>query len=213
MVNKSKGGYRLRPSSSAHRSNLALHGSGSCELNACILRHQLQKEPISSQGLLVRIPEVRVTRRPPSVEQRRRILFRQRRQDIAKSFLAELDGKMTDGQISKLTASAGGIKIVWSRRLRTTAGRAMWRGKIRKHTQSSQRQYYNDATIELAEKIVNDENRLYNVMAHEFCHLANIMISNVTTKPHGRSFKEWGDKCSKIFENLEVNVKTTHSYT
>lgn len=170
------------------------------------LRHQLATDPISHQSVLARTLEARVTRRSPSIEQRRRILFQLHRQEIARSFLAELDRKITDGQIAKLTAPAGGVKIVWNRRLQTTAGQIKLRRTILKDT-------YREYRIELADKIVNDENRLYNVMAHEFCHLANIMISHITTEPHGKGFKEWGATCSKMFRHLGVIVTTTHSYT
>jgi predicted SprT family Zn-dependent metalloprotease len=147
------------------------------------------------------------------LEQRRRFLFRLQRQDIAISFLAELDKKITSGQISQLTASTGGVKIVWSRRLQTTAGQAKLKRKLYKDELSSRVQCYNDATIELADKIVTDRSRLYNVMAHEFCHLANFLVSRVTTDPHGKDFEKWGAMCTKIFKHRGVKVQTTHSYT
>ena len=187
----------------------AQRGSKTYVLDACILRLEQQKDP---QKLLPQAPEVPVTRSPRTIEQRRK-LFQLRKQKVAKSFLAELDRKITNGQISKLTASAGGVKIVWNRRLRTTAGRARLRRKVLTDTQSPHRRYHNDAVIELADRLVNDENRLYNVVAHEFCHLANFMISNVTIRPHGPEFKDWGNKCTEMFKHLGVRVETTHSYT
>ena len=33
--------------------------------------------------------------------------------------------------------------------------------------------------------------RLINVLAHEYCHLANFMISGIKNNPHGKEFKEW----------------------
>lgn len=33
--------------------------------------------------------------------------------------------------------------------------------------------------------------RLVNVLAHEYCHLANFMISGIKNNPHGKEFKEW----------------------
>ena len=37
----------------------------------------------------------------------------------------------------------------------------------------------------------NPQDRLLNVLAHEYCHLANFMISNIRDNPHGKEFKEW----------------------
>lgn len=68
------------------------------------------------------------------------------------------------------------------------------------------------ASIELAEKVIDDENRLLNVIAHEFCHLANFMVSGVKKEPHGRQFKAWGRKCTEAFRNRGVEVTTKHSY-
>ena len=35
------------------------------------------------------------------------------------------------------------------------------------------------------------QDRLVNVVAHEYCHLATFMISGVKDNPHGKEFKEW----------------------
>ena len=35
------------------------------------------------------------------------------------------------------------------------------------------------------------QERLLNVVAHEYCHLANFMISGIKDNPHGKEFKEW----------------------
>lgn len=35
------------------------------------------------------------------------------------------------------------------------------------------------------------QDRLVNVIAHEYCHLANFMISGIKDSPHGKEFKEW----------------------
>jgi hypothetical protein len=64
----------------------------------------------------------------------------------------------------------------------------------------------------LAEKVIDDEDRLLNVIAHEFCHLANFMISNIKTNPHGKEFKAWAAKCSRVFEHTGIEVTTKHSY-
>ena len=35
------------------------------------------------------------------------------------------------------------------------------------------------------------QERLLNVVAHEYCHLANFMISGIKDNPHGKEFKAW----------------------
>ncbi|KAJ4292916.1 hypothetical protein N0V88_005579 [Collariella sp. IMI 366227] len=71
---------------------------------------------------------------------------------------------------------------------------------------------HHHASIELAEKVISDSHRLLNVLAHEFCHLANFMVSNITTNPHGKEFKAWAAKVSAAFGDRGVQVTTKHSY-
>lgn len=138
---------------------------------------------------------------------------------IASDFLAEIDSKITSGQIAQLSASTGGVQIIWSKKLTTTAGRANWRRETIKHTpltlnpqETTTLKYRHYASIELAEKVIDDEPRLLNVLAHEFCHLANFMISNIKTNPHGKEFKIWATKCTSEFAHRGIEVTTKHSY-
>lgn len=146
--------------------------------------------------------------------------FVARREDLAKSFLAELDTAITQGRVGALAASTGGVQLVWSKTLTSTAGRANWRKETIKTRDpksaepsqivASVEKHY--ATIELATKVIDDEDRLLNVLAHEFCHLANFMVSGIKDQPHGKSFKEWGAKATKAFSKRGVEVTTKHSY-
>lgn len=142
--------------------------------------------------------------------------FEARKTQIATEFLAELDEKIASGRIAELAASTGGVKIVWSRKLNSTAGRAHWRRECFKVGSedggAEKKEYRHHASIELAEKVINDEHRLINVLAHEFCHLVNFMISGVKGNPHGKEFKEWGRKCMRCFGDRGVEVTTKHSY-
>ena len=54
-----------------------------------------------------------------------------------------------------------------------------------------QAQYHWKASIELAEKVIDSPERLVSTLAHEYCHLANRLVSGVYRPPHGASFKEW----------------------
>ena len=141
--------------------------------------------------------------------------FEERKHRIAEDFLRELDDSVTDGQIRTLTTTTGGVQFVWSKTLKSTAGRANWRKattRSRKPDGSVETTLAHYASIELAEKVIDDEHRLLNVVAHEFCHLANFMVSGIKDQPHGRDFKKWGQKCTRAFRSRGVEVTTKHSY-
>ncbi|KAH8724556.1 SprT-like family-domain-containing protein [Phaeosphaeriaceae sp. PMI808] len=143
--------------------------------------------------------------------------FAEQKHAIAESFLVELDTTIAQGQISSLTSQTGGIKLIWSKTLKTTAGRANWkREQIRLRTGSLPSDFRTEirhhCSIELAEKVIDDSERLYNVLAHEFCHLTTFMISNVRNNPHGAEFKAWGRKATQAFAQRGVEVTTKHSY-
>ena len=148
--------------------------------------------------------------------------FNARKEALATDFLHQLDTRITDGQIARATANTGGVQIVWSKKLNSTAGRANWRRerRIPSATGASsdtvakvETSYRHIATIELASKVVTTEDRLYNVLAHEFCHLANFMISRELKQPHGASFQSWARKVTKEFgKSHDIEVTTKHEY-
>lgn len=118
----------------------------------------------------------------------------------AKEFVQELDQKLTGGQIRELTASTGGIKILWKARFTATAGQA-----------NCKRGLCPSATIELSDKLIDDRERLLNTVAHEFCHVANILISGDYS--HGSGFKKWGKKCEVAFKDLGIKIETYHDFS
>jgi len=152
----------------------------------------------------------------------RRESFNSKKASFAETFLHILDNATTGGEVNRLAKSTGGVKITWSKTLQKTAGRAQWRSERvecpasnDKATGASQHIHY--ATIELAERIIDDEYRLINTLAHEYCHLANFMVSRVIDNPHGASFKAWGKKCAEALKDHpiyggQINVTTKHSY-
>ncbi|CAD0112133.1 unnamed protein product [Aureobasidium uvarum] len=117
----------------------------------------------------------------------------------AEEFIKELDQKLTGGQIGEMTASTGGVKVVWKKRLTAKAGQA--RCKSRPHP---------SATIELSDKLLDDQERLINTVAHEFCHVANILLCR--DRSHGPGFKEWGRQCEAAFRDLGIKITTKHTY-
>lgn len=144
--------------------------------------------------------------------------FASRKHALAEEFLAELDNTIAEGRIASLSQSTGGIKLVWSKTLKTTAGRANWRRetlRLRNGPEPTdvRTEIRHHCSIELADKVIDDEERLANVLAHEFCHLTTFMISGVRNNPHGAEFKAWGRKATEAFQqSRNVVVTTKHSY-
>lgn len=154
------------------------------------------------------------TKLSPTKEARKS--FDATKQQVAEEFLAQLDQQITEGQIAALAESTGGVKLNWTKSLNTTAGRANWkretiRTKSADGTETDVKHKHH-VSIDLAEKVIDDEARLLNVMAHEFCHLANFMVSGITNNPHGKEFKSWAAKCSRAFGDRGIKVTTKHTY-
>ncbi|KAI9878452.1 MAG: hypothetical protein M1830_000836 [Pleopsidium flavum] len=134
--------------------------------------------------------------------------FDEKKHELAQEFLKELDDVVAKGKVASLAASGGGIRLIWSKKLNSTAGRANWRQEVirsKGNGDISSTSYQHHASIELAEKVINNE-------AHEYCHLANFMISGVKNNPHGKEFKEWAKRCSQAFRHRGIEVTTKHSF-
>eukprot|EP00049_Salpingoeca_infusionum_P011662 m.203698 g.203698 ORF g.203698 m.203698 type:complete len:364 (-) comp14993_c0_seq2:905-1996(-) len=90
--------------------------------------------------------------------------------------------------------------ITWSKRLNTTAGRAILqrKGQVRL------------AHIELSTKVVDAMERLENTLCHELCHAAAWLIHGVAKPPHGAVFQGLAAKAMRHYPHL--SIKTCHSY-
>ncbi|PVH75550.1 hypothetical protein DL98DRAFT_389527, partial [Cadophora sp. DSE1049] len=140
--------------------------------------------------------------------------FGQRKHQLAVEFLREVDEIVADGKLAAKTAWVGGIQIIWIKRFRTTAGQAIEEtvtsdSSDDNGTKSTMNRHR--ASIKLSEYVVDDEVRLRNVIAHEFCHLATFII-NDGNGGHGMLFKSWAEKCTEAFHHRGVTVTTKHSY-
>lgn len=131
--------------------------------------------------------------------------FKKNRVQLAETFLTELDKRVCDGALSRLYSSTGGIQLTWSKTLITTAGRAKHRGRFGGTGQSG--------SIELGEKMIDRPDRLYETLAHEFCHLTTMGLDGDLNDYHGPRFKAWGRKTEAAFPEYELDIKTTHDYT
>ena len=96
------------------------------------------------------------------VEQRK--LFHDRKHKLATTFLAEVDEKITNGQVASMALSTGGIQFIWSKKLCSTAGRANWRREAIRPKNAddcvSNTIHRHYASIELAEKVIDNEGQL-----------------------------------------------------
>jgi predicted SprT family Zn-dependent metalloprotease len=143
--------------------------------------------------------------------------FEARKDKTVQDFLLELDEKLTGGRVAKMVESTGGVKVVWSNRLTSSAGLTQFKQEKTKDTVrlpdgSMAPVYKYHAKIELSEKVVINEDQLLNTLAHEFCHVCTMMIDKVTNNPHGAVFKKWGAECTKRFKDRGVKVTSCHSY-
>ncbi|KAI0367519.1 hypothetical protein BV20DRAFT_1024402 [Pilatotrama ljubarskyi] len=119
----------------------------------------------------------------------------ERRRAYASDFFKELNETVFGGGIPENT------ELVWSKRLLTTAGRAHWR-KDRHGTHIT--------SIQLAEKVLDCEERIRNTLSHEMCHLACWIISDAPDEQHGSLFKGWAQKVMR--KRADVEVTTKHDY-
>lgn len=116
---------------------------------------EIAKTPVMRQDLLNKSPGERDIRK---IQQKRS--FDKEKYSLGALFLKDIDLKINNGKLEALAASTGGIKLIWSKKLTSTAGRANWRREIVQSTNSNEEistAYRHHAFIELAEKIIDGE--------------------------------------------------------
>ncbi|GHJ90433.1 hypothetical protein NliqN6_6835 [Naganishia liquefaciens] len=123
------------------------------------------------------------------------------KQKLAMDIMRELDQLVFEEKLVKKWK----VAPVWNNKLLTTAGRAH-----HKRIKQPDGSYDHEGRIELSEKVIDDEAKLKNTVAHEMCHLATWIITGEMKNPHGAVFKSWGKKVMKARKDIEVTTK--HSY-
>eukprot|EP01124_Arcella_intermedia_P022637 TRINITY_DN341_c0_g1_i1.p1 TRINITY_DN341_c0_g1~~TRINITY_DN341_c0_g1_i1.p1 ORF type:complete len:292 (+),score=70.20 TRINITY_DN341_c0_g1_i1:61-936(+) len=91
------------------------------------------------------------------------------------------------------------FKIVWSGRLRTTAGRALLSRNSQQHM----------AEIELSSKILNSFEKLFQTICHELCHCTVWLIDH-TKGDHGPLWVKWMRITKAHFPQLQIT--RCHNY-
>lgn len=118
---------------------------------------EIAKTPpsVMRQDLLTKGPGERDIKK---LEQK--ISFDKEKHSLGALFLKDIDLKINNGKLEALAASTGGIKLIWSKKLTSTAGRANWRREIMQSPnpiEDTSIAYRHHASIELAEKIIDGE--------------------------------------------------------
>jgi hypothetical protein len=120
---------------------------------------------------------------------------------MALDLVKEIDEKVMGGRLSTSTASTGGVRMEWSSRLRTYAGRAHWTKVRSRPLDTAPDKDQHNLRIELSTKIITDEStpsagkvdidKLRDTLAHELCHCALWVIDKDPNSHHGKQFKQW----------------------
>ena len=129
-----------------------------------------QRSPFKNPGLISPEESVVLSTSPTKELKEKRALkksFDAKKKALAEQFLKNIDDKIAKGEVGSKCANTGGVQIVWSKTLRTTAGMAKWKlEKLRlpnghvamgDHELAGQARHH--ATIELSEKVVDSEGR------------------------------------------------------
>ncbi|KAI0895058.1 SprT-like family-domain-containing protein [Annulohypoxylon nitens] len=187
---------------------------------------KLEKKPDNPQKLKPKLTEkelrLEAMRKYATSPEKKleRKAFDLEKHSLARSFLQELDDRITNGELSKLTADTGGLKITWSQNLLTTAGRANWKCKMQSTmvkdangvmTEKLEKREHS-GSIELSSRVLGNRSDLLNTVAHEFCHLAVFILIGKPKLAHGADFKSFGAKCENVFRDRGIVVTTKHDY-
>jgi hypothetical protein len=105
------------------------------------------------------------------------LAFRKKRDSILSSTFSTFNQLAFQNSLSS-------VEVTWSNKLNTTAGITRMKGRL---GQASSRV----ATIELATKVIDNEERLRSTLLHEMCHAAAWLVDGVHKPPHGKCFKKW----------------------
>ncbi|WBW73406.1 protein-DNA covalent cross-linking repair [Schizosaccharomyces osmophilus] len=157
---------------------------------------------MESESIMDRISKSNAADKVTSYTKRQ---FKRNRESLAKQFLHILDSEVFQGKLSEYVLN-NEILVTWSKSFSTTAGRAT----LKRPRSKSHLIQHVQAYIELSEKVVDCDYRLYNTLAHESCHLACWLIDREMQSPHGACFKGWAKRLMNKFPSIEVTSK--HNY-
>ncbi|KAF9535759.1 SprT-like family-domain-containing protein [Crepidotus variabilis] len=120
---------------------------------------------------------------------------RDRLHAYAQQLFTDLNATVFDDQLPTST------QLIWNTRLLRTAGRAKFH-RTREGAETTE--------IELADKILDCEERIRHTLSHEMCHLATWVINQKLDEHHGPLFKHWANLVMNKHPEIHVSVK--HDY-
>jgi predicted SprT family Zn-dependent metalloprotease len=123
--------------------------------------------------------------------------FPRQKYDLTKQYFIELNQLAFDNKLPSDMA------VTWSKRLTKTAGFT----RLKRPALSAGAR---TASIELSEKVLDDEHRLKQTLGHEMCHAAAWLIDGVCKPPHGETFWKWARRLESSVSGMSVT--TCHSY-
>ena len=125
--------------------------------------------------------------------------FRKTRESLAQTVFKIYNQSAFDGKL-------GSVEVIWSNKLRTTAGLT----RLRRISKLGRTREERLASIELSLKVLDDEERLRSTLLHEMVHCAAWIIDGISKPPHGSCFKKWARLAMKRIPGMTVT--TTHDY-
>jgi predicted SprT family Zn-dependent metalloprotease len=158
--------------------------------------------------------------------------FRRDREALTATHFNAFNEIAFKGKLPSPTIAAGELQVKWNKRLLTTAGitklklttttTRIRRGSAsgdssagdspaRPSTQPKPKpEQVRSATIELSEKVVDNEDRLKATLLHEMCHAAAWLLDSERKPPHGPAFWKYADIAQSALPGIAVS--TCHSY-
>ena len=97
------------------------------------------------------------------------------------------------------------VDVVWSNRLRTTAGLT----RMRRETTAGG--VKRTAKIELSTKVIDNHQKLESTLVHELCHAAAWIIDHKSRPPHGPHFLKWAATVHRLRPDLKVTTRHTYA--
>jgi hypothetical protein len=148
-------------------------------------------------------PNKRKTKRPQARKSSgmTKAAFRRNREALTKEAFSEFNQDAFSGKLST-------VEVVWSNKLRTTAGLTRLKKILRNTTPGTPLDRL--ASIELSTKVLDDPERLRSTLLHEMVHAAAWIVDGVSKPPHGSCFKKWAKVAMRDIPDAVVT--TTHDY-
>lgn len=127
-------------------------------------------------------------------------IFLKQREALARELYAHWNQTVFGGKLQV------DLPIVWNPRLVSTAGQVL-DDNSQNHRKHHAKQRI-PCRLELSKKIIDNEERLRNTLAHEMCHVAAWSLDDEYHVPHGAAFWKWAQR----FAPVDIIITRCHNY-